>query len=290
MNSVQIWVYAFRPKTLVISISPVVIGATLAMSQGIFNLMLFLFTLLTALAIQIGTNLANDYFDFIKGADTKERKGFMRVTQAGLVAPTKMKKVMIATFCIACCCGSYLIWSGGLPIAILLALSIALGVIYTGGPFPLAYLGLGELFAFLFFGPVAVLGTYYLQTGTLSKEAFMIGLSPGAFSMAFLIVNNIRDIDEDRAANKKTMAVRFGKTFGKCQYLLTILLSLVPILFFCPAHPFSLLTLLILLPAAPLMSMMVRNQDPRMLNHLFAKTGKLQWLFTLLFCIGWMIS
>ena len=289
MNRVQVWVYASRPKTLVIGISPVVMGATLAISQGIFNPMLFLFTLFTTLAIQIGTNLANDYFDFIKEADTKERKGFMRVTQAGLVTPTKMKKAMIATFCIACLCGSYLIWNGGFPIVILLTLSVALGVLYTGGPFPLAYLGLGELFAFLFFGPIAVLGTYYLQTGTLSKEAFMIGLSPGGFSMAFLIVNNVRDIDEDRIANKKTMAVRFGRTFGKCQYLFSIFLTLLPILFFYPGHPFSLFTLLILFPAIPLMRMMTSNQDPRMLNLLFAKTGQLQWLFTLLFCIGWLL-
>lgn len=289
MNRIQVWVYASRPKTLGIGISPVVIGTTLAMSQGIFHPVLFLFTLLTSIAIQIGTNLANDYFDFMKGADTQERKGFMRVTQAGLVAPTQMKKAMIATFCIACLCGSYLIWNGGLPIAILLALSITLGVLYAGGPLPLAYLGLGELFAFLFFGPIAVLGTYYLQTGILSKEAFMIGVSPGAFSMAFLIVNNVRDIDEDRAANKKTMAVRFGKTFGKCQYLFSIFFTLIPVLFLYPDHPFSLLTLLVLLPAIPLMRRMVDYRDPRQLNQLFAKTGQLQWLFTLLFCIGWIL-
>src|ERR1700722_3447573 len=154
MHRVQVWVYAFRPKTFVISISPVIIGASLAIGQGIFHPLLFLLTLLTALAIQIGTNLANDYFDFIKGADTHERKGFMRVTQAGLVAPNKMKKVMIATFCIASVCGIYLIWQGGMPFAVLLVLSIALGILYSGGPSPLSYLGLGEVFAFVFFGPV----------------------------------------------------------------------------------------------------------------------------------------
>jgi 1,4-dihydroxy-2-naphthoate polyprenyltransferase len=289
MNRVQVWVYATRPKTLVISISPVIIGATLAISQGVFNPSLFLFTLLTALGIQIGANLANDYFDFVKGADTKERKGFMRVVQAGLVAPTLMKKVMVATFAIACLLGCYLIWEGGFAVALLLALSIALGILYTGGPFPLAYLGLGELFAFLFFGPIAVLGTYYLQTGALSKEALIAGLSPGAFSMAFLIVNNVRDIDEDRLAGKKTLAVRLGKTFGKCQYLFSILLALFPVLFFYTAHPFLFLVLLILLPAIPSMRAMVNNQDPRHLNHLFAKTGQLQWLFTLLFCVGWLL-
>lgn len=289
MNRIQVWVHAARPKTLVISISPVVIAATLAISQGTFNPILFFFTLLTALSIQIGTNLANDYFDYVKGADTKERKGFMRVTQAGLVQPSIMKRTIIAVFAIAFVSGCTLIWKGGLPIAILLALSIALGILYTGGPFPLAYLGLGELFAFLFFGPIAVLGTYYLQMGTLSWEAFLTGLAPGAFSMAFLIINNVRDIDEDRIANKRTLAVRLGKTFGKCSYLFSIFLSLLPILFFCTEHPFLLLTLLILLPAIPLMHTMVVYQDPRLLNQLFAKTAQLQWLFTLLFCIGWML-
>ncbi len=211
------------------------------------------------------------------------------MTQAGLVAPRKMKKAMIATFCIASLCGSYLIWEGGIAIAVLLGISIALGILYTGGPFPLGYLGLGEFFAFLFFGPIAVAGTYFLQTGELSKEAFLIGISPGAFSMAFLIVNNVRDIREDRLAKKKTLAVRLGKTFGKCQYLFSLLLTVIPVAFFYQAHLFSLMTFLILLPAIPLMRAMASNRDPRLLNQLFAKTGQLQWLFTLLFCIGWLL-
>lgn len=289
MNRVQVWTQAARPKTLVAGISPVLIGTTIAICQGRFNLTIFLFTLLTALGIQIGTNLSNDYFDFIKGADTQERKGFARMTQAGHVTPAKMRQVMIATFAITLLSGCYLIWHGGSIIAILLALSIALGVLYTGGPFPLAYLGLGELFVFFFFGPIAVLGTYYLQTGTFSQEALIAGLSPGSLSMAILIVNNVRDIAEDKKCNKKTLAVRFGKTFGQRQFLFAIFIALVPLLFFYSNHPFSLLALLILLPALPLMRAMLTIQDPRLLNPLFAKTAQLQWLFTLLFCIGWML-
>ncbi|MGC1879281.1 MAG: 1,4-dihydroxy-2-naphthoate polyprenyltransferase [Rhabdochlamydiaceae bacterium] len=289
MNTLQIWAYATRPKTLVIGISPVLIGTTLALSQGVFNPTVFLFTLLTTLCIQIGTNLANDYFDFIKGSDTTERKGFMRVVQAGLVLPATMKKVVTAVFAIAILCGCYLIWIGGLPIAILLSLSIALGVLYTGGPFPLAYLGLGEIFAFLFFGPIAVLGTYYLQTGIFCKEALIIGLSPGAFSMAILIINNVRDVDEDRLASKKTIAVRLGRAFGKYLYLFSLLLTFFPLLFCYPDHPFVLVTLLTLFPAIPLMRTMLTHRDPRLLNPLFVKTGQLQGLFTLLFCIGWLL-
>ena len=273
MNRIQVWTLAARPKTLVAGIAPVLIGTTLALCQGRFNLSIFLFTLLTALGIQIGTNLANDYFDFIKGADTAERKGFTRMTQAGFVTPAAMKRAMITTFAITLLSGGYLIWHGGALIAILLSLSVALGVLYTGGPFPLAYLGLGEFFVLFFFGPIAVLGTYFLQTGTYCLEAFIAGLSPGALSMAILIVNNVRDIEEDKKANKKTLAVRFGKIFGRCEFLFAILLSLIPPALFFSTHPFSCLTLLILLPAIPLMRAMVTNEDPKLLNSLFSKTA-----------------
>jgi 1,4-dihydroxy-2-naphthoate octaprenyltransferase len=289
MNRVQVWTHATRPKTLVAGISPALIGTALCISEGRFNWVIFLFTLLTGLCIQIGTNLANDYYDFVKGADTGERKGFMRVTQAGLVTPTAMKRAIIATFALAFLCGCYLIFQGGVGIAVMLALYILLSVLYTAGPFPLAYLGLGDLFVLFLYGPFAVLITYYLQMGTLAKDAFLVGIAPGALSMAILVVNNVRDIDEDRKANKKTLPVRFGRTFGKCQFVCSILLALVPTLFYSSTHPFSLLTLLILLPALPLIRFMIRNQDAKLLNQLFGKTGQLLWLYTLLFCIGWML-
>ena len=289
MNRLQVWTHATRPKTLVAGISPALIGLTLAISRGNLDPTLFFFTLMTGLLIQIGTNLANDYFDFMKGADTKDRKGFMRVTQAGLVTPAVMKRAIFATFFAAFLCGCYLIWHGGAMIALMLFLYIVLSILYTAGPFPLAYLGMGDLFVLFLYGPGAVLITYYLQTGTLSKEAFLAGISPGALSMAILLVNNVRDIEEDKLAGKKNLPVRFGKTFGKCQYIFSIVLALVPLFFFYPEHPFSLLSLLILLPALPLMKAMMSNQDPSLLNQLLVKTGQLLWLFTLLFCIGWML-
>lgn len=289
MNRIQVWTHAARPKTLVASISPALIGTTLAISQGHFNPISFLFTLLTGICIQIGTNFTNDYYDFVKGADTKDRKGFLRVTQAGLVDPTVMKRAIFAMFAIAFLCGCILIWQGGPIIALMLALYIILSFLYTAGPFPLAYLGLGDLLVLFLYGPAAVLITYYLQTNTLSKEAFITGFSPGALSMAILVVNNVRDIEEDKQAGKKTLPVRFGRTFGKCQFFVSIFLALIPLSFFYSAHPFSLLALLILLPALPLMRAMACNRDPRQLNQLFGKTGQLLWLFTLLFCIGWML-
>ncbi len=211
------------------------------------------------------------------------------MTQSGLVAPSSMKRAVLIALITTFLCGCYLIYQGGAIIAILLSIALALSIMYTGGPFPLAYLGLGELFVLLFFGPIAVIGTYYLQSHTFTWEALLAGISPGALSMAILVVNNVRDIDEDRQANKRTLSVRFGKTFGKLQYLFSILLAFLPLLFFQASHPFSLLALCALFPAIPAIRAMVANEDPRQLNLLFAKTGQLLWLYTLLFCIGWML-
>jgi len=289
LSRLQVWTLAARPKTLIAGVSPALIGVALAMSQGHFHLILFLMTLLTGICIQIGTNLTNDYFDFIKGADTSERKGFLRVTQAGLVEPKIMKRAIILTFIAASISGSYLIYQGGAPIALMLALYIVLSVFYTAGPVPLGYLGLGDLLVLLFYGPGAVLITYFLQTQSFSWVALMVGLSPGGLAMAILVINNIRDIEEDRKAGKKTLPVRLGRTAGKAEFVLAILLSLLPPCFFYETHPFCLLSLLTLLPALPLMRRVILNQDPLLLNPLFEKTAKLLWLFTLLFCIGWML-
>lgn len=289
MNRLQVWTLASRPKTLVAGISPSLIGVALAMDQGYFNGILFLMTLLTGICIQIGTNLTNDYCDFIKGADSSERKGFLRVTQAGLVEPKTMKRAIIATFMAALITGGYLVYQGGFPIACILALYILLSVLYTAGPRPLGYLGLGDILVLLFYGPGAVLITYYLQTQSFSWEPLVAGLSPGALAMAVLVINNIRDIEEDRKASKKTLPVRLGRVAGKIEFLCAILLSFVPLIFFYKTHPFCLVAALTLLPALPIMRAVVMNQDSRLLNALFEKTTKLLWLFTLLFSIGWML-
>ncbi len=289
MNKILIWTAACRPKTLIASISPVLIGSTLALSQGYFDLKMFLFTLATALGIQISTNFANDYFDFIKGADNEKRKGPRRVVQAGLVSLRQMKTGLLVCLFLTFLSGCYLIWHGGIFLSCLLSISLLLAVVYTGGPFPFAYLGLGELFVFLFFGLAAVSGTYYLQTGTVSLTSLLAGIAPGALSTAILIVNNVRDIDEDKEANKKTLAVRFGPTFGKIEYLFTILLTLLPLICFFRSRPFILITLSIFLPAIPSMRLMLNHTESSQLNILFAQTGRLLWLYTLLFCLGWML-
>ncbi len=290
MTTISTWITASRPKTLIIGMSPVLIGSTLALSTGSFKGLMFLFTLLTALGIQIVANFANDYFDCIKGADSSTRKGPLRVMQAGLVRPQTMKRAIIITCCLTALAGCLLVWQGGIGIACLLALSLMLALLYTAGPYPLAYYGWGDLFAFTFFGPIAVAGTYFLHTHVWSSEAFLAGISPGAFAMAVLVVNNVRDIEEDRLANKKTLPVRWGKTFGKIHYIVSLIIAWVPVVFFSSTRPFTLLTLLVLIPLTPLMiTMLKRNVEPKTYNQMLAQTGKLLGLFTLLFCMGWML-
>jgi 1,4-dihydroxy-2-naphthoate polyprenyltransferase len=289
METTAIWLQAIRPKTLIISISPVFIGITMALSDGFFNLTTLLFTFICAMGIQIGTNLANDYFDYVKGSDTSESKGPMKVTQAGLVSHAKMKKAIICTFSFTFLCGLYLVWQGGFAIAILLLLSIFFGIIYTAGPFPLAYLGLGDIFVFIFFGPIAVAGTYYLQTHTLSTDCLIAGIGPGALATAVLAVCNLRDIEEDRLVHKKTLAVRFGKTFAKFEFLSLILCAAITPAIFYNTHPFSFLSLIILFPIIPLTVAIFKNKDPRQLNAIFPKVARLLLAYSFLFSLGWML-
>ena len=220
-----VWLKAMRCQTLVAAIIPVFMGAVFAYQYGKFHFFSVVSAFLAAIFIQIGTNFANDYFDYINGADTDNRLGPLRVTSAGLVSPISMRNAMIIAFIIALLCSSYIIWRGGLPILGIGLLGILFGILYTGGPYPLGYNGLGDVFVLLFFGPVAVAGTYYVHALYWSTEAILLGLAPGLFSMAILAVNNLRDIDEDRGSGKRTLAVRFGRTFARTEFTLCLVLG-----------------------------------------------------------------
>jgi 1,4-dihydroxy-2-naphthoate octaprenyltransferase len=213
---------AVRPKTLAAAVSPVLIGTGLAAFRGAFRPLPALMALIGALLIQIATNLANDYYDFVRGADTAERVGPVRVTQAGLLAPATVRRAMVAVMVAAVLVGSYLVWVGGWPILWVGVLSLVCAVAYTGGPFPLAYLGLGDLFVFVFFGLVAVAGTYWVQARALPPDALLAGAGVGALSTAILVVNNLRDLATDTRVGKRTLAVRIGCLATAVQY--TILL------------------------------------------------------------------
>lgn len=285
----NVWIEGARPKTLIASLSPILMGSVIAFKQGVFNPLIFLLTVLFGLAIQVGTNFANDYFDFRKGADTERRKGPRRLTQSGLVSPATIKKATAITFGIAGLAAVYLVAQGGWVIGALATLSIVLGYLYTGGPYPLAYLGLGDVFVLLFFGPVAVAGTVYLQTHELSSIAILAGLAPGLISTAILTSNNMRDIGEDRLAGKRTLPVRFGLSFGRFEYVFCLLIAgAIPVVLVAMTrkHIACLLATLTLIPALPLIKSALRETQ---LEPLLPKTGKWMSLYTLAFLIGWFV-
>ncbi len=283
---------AARPKTLPAGLTPVIIGAALARADSRFHLLSVLAAMVASILIQVGTNFANDYFDFVKGTDTEERVGPARATQKGLVAPWVMLMATILVFALACLPGYYLILRGGIPIIVIGILSIFCGVLYTGGPYPLGYLGLGDVFVLIFFGPVAVGGTYYVQAQDWDSLALIAGLAPGLISMAILTVNNLRDADTDVKTGKKTLAVRFGKTFARMEYAVTMFAGMVLVpLYLCymsEGHYGALASCLVFIPG--LMAIYkVFTLNGADLNIMLAQTGKLLMIFSILFSVGWLL-
>ena len=291
-SRVGIWIQASRPKTLWAAIAPVIMGTALAIADGKAHPLAAVACLLGAIAIQIGTNFANDYYDFARGTDTVERLGPTRVTQAGLVTPRSMKLAIAIAFGLAFMVGCYLVWRGGWPLVVIGLLSILCGILYTAGPYPLAYNGLGELFVLLFFGPVAVGGTFYVQALTVHSSVILAGLTPGLLSVAILIVNNLRDIDQDRVGLKRTLAVRFGRTFSRIEYLLSLVFAvLIPAVMAITGYlpKFTLLTLAILPLAMPVLRNVFTKSDGPSLNNCLAATGKLLLAFSILFSVGQLV-
>jgi 1,4-dihydroxy-2-naphthoate octaprenyltransferase len=225
-SRLRVWAMAARPKTLPAAAAPVFIGAGLAAHDGVFTALPALAALLGALLIQIGTNLANDYFDFLRGSDTAERVGPVRVTQAGLLSPEDVWRGTVAVLGAAFMVGVYLVSVGGWPIVIVGLASLVCAVAYTGGPFPLGYHGLGDLFVFVFFGLVAVGGTYWVQALALPSDALVAGAGVGALSTAILVANNLRDIKTDAVAGKRTLAVRLGRMGSQIEYALLLAVGL----------------------------------------------------------------
>lgn len=216
---------AARPKTLSAAAAPVLLGAGLAAHHDVFVWLPALAALVGALLIQIGTNLGNDYYDFLRGGDTQARLGPTRVTQAGLLRPQQVFRGMVFVLAAAFGVGIYLVSVGGLPVVAIGIASLICAVAYTGGPFPLAYHGLGDLFVFLFFGLIAVGGTYWVQGLSWPTDALLLGAGIGALNTAILVANNLRDIDTDRAAGKRTLAVRLGRVGTRVEYSVLLLLA-----------------------------------------------------------------
>jgi 1,4-dihydroxy-2-naphthoate octaprenyltransferase len=289
---IQTWILAARVPTLPAAVVPVLVGTAAAWADGYFRPGPFVAALIAALLIQIGTNLANDYFDFRKGADTAERLGPVRITQSGLVPAETVRTATAIVFGLAALIGVYLSVVGGLPILVIGVLSIAAGVLYTGGPWPLAYHGLGDLTVLLFFGLVAVLGTYYLHAGSVTQAAVVVALPVAALVTAILVVNNLRDIATDRVAGKRTLAVRFGQGGTRAEYLLLVVAAyLIPPVAWIVlgASPWVLLPWLTVPSAIKLVGIVLR-QEGRPLNAALAGTGRLHLAFGVLWAIAIALS
>lgn len=288
----QIWLLAARPKTLPAAAAPVIVGSAVAFYDDGFQLFPALAAFIAALFIQIGTNLANDVFDYLKGVDSDSRLGPVRVTQAGYLTPRQVFSGMLVSFGIAALFGIYLITVGGWPILVIGTLSIAAGIAYTGGPLPIGYIALGDLFVFIFFGLVAVVGTYYVQVGAVSPLSIWAAFPMGFLVTAIIVINNLRDLENDRKAGKKTVAVLLGPTYTRLEFLLLIIASYqVPLLMFLfrvgPA--WTILSWITIIELPSLLNL-VNHSVGKPLNTALAATGRLALNYSLLFSIGLVID
>jgi 1,4-dihydroxy-2-naphthoate polyprenyltransferase len=281
-----VWILAARPRTLSAAVTPVVVGTAVAASQGSLRPIPALAALLSAISIQIGTNLANDYHDFERGADTSERVGPRRVTQSGLVAPRTVRSAAIGIFGIAGVLGVYLTIAGGWPIFVVGVASIAAGWLYTGGPWPLGYHGLGDAFVFVFFGLVAVTGTVYVQVHSVPPAAWIAAVPVGALATAILVVNNLRDIVTDAKAGKRTLATRIGVGATRAQYVLLLAVAFAAPFFLARvATPWAVLPLVSFPLAIPPLRL-VLGRTGAALNPALGGTARLQISYGLLLAIG----
>jgi 1,4-dihydroxy-2-naphthoate polyprenyltransferase len=292
-GGVRIWLMAARVRTLPAAIAPVLVGTALAGYAGVFHPLRFLAALVGAIFIQVGTNLSNDYSDARRGADTEDRLGPVRVTAGGLVPPGRVLVATYVSFGVAVLAGVYLIAVAGWQLLLVGAASILAGVLYTGGPRPYGYEGLGEVFVFLFFGLVAVSGSFYVQTTHLIWEAVALAVPVGLLASAILVVNNIRDIDSDRRAGKRTLAVRLGRERTRQLYAAIVYLAylLAPITWvFGPLSGWLLLPWVTIPLAAGLVRTVRNHTDGASLNAALARTGMLQLAFCMLLAAGLLLS
>jgi 1,4-dihydroxy-2-naphthoate octaprenyltransferase len=292
-SSLRIWLMAARIRTLPAAIAPVLVGTSLAGAGGIFRVGPFIAALLGSILIQIGTNLANDYSDARRGADSDDRLGPVRVTAGGLVPPRQVLIATYVTFGLAVVCGLYLVFAAGIELLFVGVASIAAGVLYTGGPKPYGYEGLGEVFVFLFFGIAAVTGSAFAQLEAWPGEAFALAVPVGLLAAAILVVNNVRDLDGDKRAGKRTLAVRLGRERARTVYGMTLyvpyLVAPLPWLL-GDLSPWLLLPWLTLPLAVRLTRTVRTHSDGPTLNEALAQTGMLQLAFCVLLSAGVLAS
>jgi 1,4-dihydroxy-2-naphthoate octaprenyltransferase len=292
-SGMRIWLMASRVRTLPASVAPVLVGTALAGYLGIFHPLRFVAALIGAIFIQVGTNLSNDYSDARRGADSEDRLGPVRVTAGGLVPPRRVLVATYVSFGVAVLAGVYLIVVAGWQLLLVGAASILAGVLYTGGPRPYGYEGLGEAFVFLFFGIVAVAGSFFVQVRHLNWEAFALAVPVGLIAAAILVVNNIRDLETDRRAGKRTLAVRLGRERTRAMYAVIVYLAyvLAPVTWwFGPLRAWLLLPWLTFPLAVGLVRTVRNRTDGTSLNAALARNGMLQLAFCVLLSAGLLLS
>ena len=291
LSSIKAIFIAIRVKTLIASISPVILASVLSLEYGVFNLIIFSFTLLSSIFIQIGTNFANDLYDYLKGADNQDRLGPTRAVQSQLISINQMKILTFISFSFAIICGFPLVFKGGYPILIIGVVGIIAGYLYTAGPYPLGYNGWGDFFVFCFFGPIAVCGTYYLQNDLVSLPSVLLGIILGSLSTSLLCVNNIRDVNTDLAAGKRTLAVRISPSFVQGLFTVLLLSSYllnIYLIYFLSVSMISLALFLLLIFPCIFMIIDIYRLQGRELNSLLGGVSLYIMVYSTLFLISFI--
>ncbi|MBN1637769.1 MAG: 1,4-dihydroxy-2-naphthoate polyprenyltransferase [Ignavibacteriales bacterium] len=291
ISKLKCWFLAARPKTLPAAFVPVIVGSALAIREYSFKPIAAFVALFCCLLLQIGANFSNDLFDYLKGSDKKDRVGPIRVMASGLISVKEMKIGLLVVYGVCFFLGLYLVHLGGWIILIIGVLSIFMSLAYTTGPFPLAYNGLGDIFVFLFFGLIGTIGTYYVQTLQITALSVLCAIPVGALITNILVVNNYRDIEEDKIANKKTLAVIFGKIFSRIEYVFMLLVSysvLIPI-YFSIKNIFVLLPVVIF-PFSIILIKMLFTLSGKQLNKTLTLSAMFSALFGILLSIGIIVS
>lgn len=289
---IQRWAIAIRPKTLPAAVAPVILGTAIAIYEKQFEPVISLAALVIALLLQILSNLVNDLFDFLKGVDTEERLGPLRVTQKGIVSRNEMIAGISIIVLLSAMVGGFLALRGGYPILILGVFAIVSAFAYTAGPFPLGYYGFGDLFVFIFFGLVATMGTYYIQALQINLASMLVATGVGLLIVNILVVNNYRDYETDLQGGKKTLAIRLGKSRTRYQYVINGVIAylvLLPLLFL----GYSIWPVLLPFLSLPLFLRLVNNintQTGRVLNISLGKSGQLALIYAVLFMLGVLIN
>lgn len=282
------WILASRPRTLAAAIVPVIVGSSIAIRDELFQPLAAFIALLCSILIQVGTNYVNDLFDFLHGTDKEDRTGPQRAVASGIISVTEIKIGIYISFGLSFVLGMYLVSIGGWFILFLGVISILAGIAYTAGPFPLAYNGLGDIAVFIFFGFVGTVGTYYVQTLTITSMAFWSSVPVGALITNILVVNNYRDREEDRSNGKNTLAVIFGEKFTRLQYLTFMIVSyaILFVVYFTYKKSLWIFLPLLSLPISIKLIRMIYSLRGKELNKTLELTAKLSAIYGLLFAAG----